>query len=193
MTKNLKLSFVLYMVFYSVIIAWATLFNFFHGVGVNFVALIITLGVILSIKLTDEHTSNRTKEMFWASVAFAGLEFLLYFFIEFGIARGRFFLVLDVFQHIFTSFALLVLAYIIFRYITEIKNVKIGFVEIILGNEKPIKKVKTNKELSNGSLEDKPNKPIENNVEEMQNTNFANTQTSEPTQANVQQEANDEL
>lgn len=194
MTKNLKTSFILYMIFYCVIIAWATLAMFFGGVGVNFVALIVVLGLLLSIKLTDAHVSNRTKEMFWASVAFAAVEFLLYFFIEFGIARGKFFFVLDIFQHIFTGIALFVFAYIIFRYITEMKGVRITFVEIMLGNEKPVKKVKSNKELTNGSLEDKPNKPVEQDPDFHQNSNFTNVQTSEPeTTVQTEPETKDEM
>ena len=190
MTKNLKTSFILYIIFYCVLIAWATLSTFFRGVGINFVALIVVLGLLLSIKLTDSHVSNRTKEMFWASVAFVGIEFLFYFFIEFGIARGRFYTVLDILQHIFTGFALLAFAYVIFRYITEMKNVKITFVEILLGNEKPVKKVKSNKELSNGSLEDKPNKiDVSNDEDFHKNSNFTNVQTNEvPTEPETKDE-----
>ena len=194
MTKNLKTSFVLYMIFYCVLIAWATLSMFFRGVGINFVALIVVLGLILSIKLTDEHVSNRTKELFWASVAFACIEFLLYFFIEFGIARGRFYNVLDILQHVFTGISLLVFAYVIFRYITEMKNVKITFVEIILGNEKPVKRIKTNKDLSNGSLEDKPNKvDVEKDEDFHKNSNYTNVQTNETVITSSEPETNDEM
>ena len=79
MTKNLKLSFILYAIFYSVIIAWATLTRFFGGVGINFVALIVVLALLFAIKLTDDYSNKRTKEMFWTTVGFAAAEFLIYF------------------------------------------------------------------------------------------------------------------
>lgn len=192
MTKNLKLSFVLYMIFYSVILAWATLTSFFGGVGINFVALIVVLALLLTIKLTDEFVSKRTKEMFWASVVFAGLEFLIYLVFEFTIARGNAVKVFWIFQRIFTAFSILAFAYIVFRFITELKGVKIGFIETMLGNRNVSRKKKSNKELSNGSLEDKPNKPVEQNDPDFHsNSNYSNIQTNE-IKAEVVQESKDE-
>ena len=191
MTKNLKLSFILYIIFYSVIIAWATLSAFFHGVGINFVALIVILALLLTIKLTDEFASKRTKDMFWASVVFAGLEFLIYFIFEFGIGSIKVMNVFWVFQKIFTAFAILAFAYVIFRFITELKGVKFTFVEVVLGNEKITRKAKSNKELSNGSLEDKPNKPVEEvNADLHENSNYTNVQQTQTEIA--EQETKDE-
>lgn len=194
MTKNLKLSFVLYMIFYSVIIAWATLTSFFRGVGINFIALVVVMALLLTIKLTDEFVSKRTKEIFWASVAFAGLEFIIYLVFEFTIARGNAITVFWVFQRIFTALALIAFGYVIFRFVTELKDVKIGFVEAMLGNGKPRKKKKSNKELSNGSLEDKPNKTVieQNDSDFHSNSNYSNVQTNEAKPETVVQESKDE-
>ena len=52
--------------------------------------------------------------------------------------------------------AILFFAYTTFRFICEIKEVRIGFIEFILGNKPNSKKVKKSKEIFNGSLEDKP-------------------------------------
>ena len=67
-----------------------------------------------------------------------------------------------VYQNILSTLGMLFFAYIAFRFICEVKNKRIKFIEIMLGNEKRSVKVKKTKELSNGCLEEKPNKQNHN-------------------------------
>lgn len=157
MTKNLKLAFILFSVFFGIIMAWNTLTNFFSGVGLNYVAILVVLALILMLTLTDKFVASRTKELFISVIVFAVLEFLIYFIFEFQIGSFKVWEVFQNFQKVFSFFALLVFAYIAFRVICEVKGIKFGFIETMLGNEKKGTKQKKAKELSNGSLEDKPN------------------------------------
>lgn len=166
MTKNLKLAFILFSVFFGIIMAWNTLANFFSGVGLNYVAILVILALILMLILTDKFVASRTKELFISVIVFAVLEFLIYFIFEFGIGSFKVWEVFHNFQKVFSFLALLVFAYIAFRVICEVKGVKFGFIEVMLGNEKRAPKQKKAKELSNGSLEDKPNHTVEEIHEE---------------------------
>lgn len=157
MTKNLKYSFILFAVFFGIVIAWNTLASFFNGVGINFVALLVVLSLIVMLFITDSFVAKRTRELLIACCVFAALEFLIYFIFEFGIGSLKTFKVFTVFQNIFSFVGILMAGYLAFRFICEIKGVKFGFVEMLLGNEKRVPKQKKAKELSNGSLEDKPN------------------------------------
>ena len=60
--------------------------------------------------------------------------------------------------NVIAALAFLFLAYAIFRLVCEINGTKVGFVEVMLGNKKVQKKERQPKELSNGSLADKPKK-----------------------------------
>jgi hypothetical protein len=75
-------------------------------------------------------------------------------------------------------FCIIIEIYIAFRFITESKNVKIGFVETILGN-KQSKKEKKSKELSNGSLEEKPNNIEKQEIETEEESNPTIEETEE--------------
>lgn len=158
MTKNLKTSYILYLVFASVIIAWQTIFSYFGGVGIGFVAVLLLFSAILTLKILDQHTSNRTKDLFILGIVFSSLELLIYFFIEFKVGSWDALNVFYVIQNVISFLAIFLLVYTMFRFLTEIKNVKISFVECLLGNSKGKKKARKTKELSNGSLEEKPNK-----------------------------------
>lgn len=155
MTKNLKLSYILIAVASAILMAWRTLYNFFGGVGLNFVALVIISTVLLIIVLTDKFAFNRIKDLFIITCAFVVLELITYFGFEFVAipAKGIF-----VYQNILSIFGLLFFCYIAFRFILEFKGIKIGFVEFLLGNARPAKKPKKAIELTNGTLEEKPNK-----------------------------------
>lgn len=157
MTKNLKLTFILYAVFFAIIMAWNTLSQFFFGAGLNFVALLVILAVILIMYLTDKFVASRTRDLFYSIIAFAVLEFLVYFVFEFGIGSYKTWEGFANFQNILTFFAILFFAYLVFKVICEIKGLRFGIIEFILGNSKKSPKQKKAKELSNGSLEDKPN------------------------------------
>lgn len=158
MSKNLKLSFILLLVFASIVIAWWTLISFFGGVGLNFVALIAIISVLLILMLNDNFVTSRIKDMFILACVFAVLELIFFCVIEFGYDISNVIRGFKIYQSIVSVLGILFFIYIIFRFITEIKGVKVSFVETILGNNKRTKKIKTAKELSNGSLEEKPNK-----------------------------------
>ena len=159
MSKNLKVSFLLSFILSVVVISWHTLTNFFGGVGLNYVAVIVVVALLLSIVLFDKHAFSRVADIFFICCVFAILETIVYFPYEFGACSNA-----DVasvffnFQNVYAFLGILFLAYIAFRFVIESKNVRIGFVEFLLGNEKTIKtkKEKKSKELSNGSLEEKP-------------------------------------
>ena len=48
MNKNLKISYILFFVFSAIVIAFRTLASFFGGVGLNFVAMIALVMVVLT-------------------------------------------------------------------------------------------------------------------------------------------------
>jgi len=160
MTKNLKFTFLFSFIISIITIAWHTLSNFFGGVGLNYVAILVLVASMLFIILFDNHAYARSKDLFFVSCAFAFLETIVYFPCEFGGCQdasvaGVFFN----FQNVYAVLGLIFLVYIVFRFITESKNIRISFVEFILGNGSNVKekKVKIAKEFSNGSLEEKPN------------------------------------
>ncbi len=169
MSKNLKISFLLSFILSVVVIAWHTLSNFFGGVGLNYIAILVVVAMLLSIILFDKHTYGRIKDIFFICCVFAFLETIVYFPCEFGGCQdSSVATVFFNFQNVYAFLGLLFLGYIAFRFITESKNVRIGFVEVILGNEKPKKdkKEKKSKEFSNGSLEEKPNTEIKTEEDE---------------------------
>lgn len=161
MSKNLRNSYILYLVFASVIIAWQTIFAYFGGVGVAFAGILVLFSANLTYKIIDKYVSNRTKDLFILNAIFAGFELLIYFFIEFRIGTIGAMQVFYIIQNVISFLAILLLAYTMLRFLTDIKNVKIGFVECLLGNSKGKKKTKKAKEISNGSLEEKPNEKTE--------------------------------
>lgn len=157
MTKNLKLSFILFFIFSAILIAWNTLSSFFSGVAINYVGIVGILFVNLLLILTDKSLFSRIKDLFFTACAFCVLEILVYFAFEFGCADLDVLKGFQVYQNVLTLLGMLFFAYIAFRFITEFKNIRVRFVEIMLGNEKKTVKHKKAKELANGCLEEKPN------------------------------------
>lgn len=174
MSKNLKLSYILLFAFSAILIAWKTLSNFFNGVAINFVGILGLIFAITLICFSDKSIMKRILDLFILACVFGVLELIIYFAFEFGIDLD--YKTIEgfmVYQNIITFMGILFFAYISFRFISEYKNKKFHFIEIMLGNEKrtaKAKKVKATKEVSNGCLEEKPNKshPCNN---ENQNTN----------------------
>ncbi len=157
MTKNLKKSYLLSVIFSCIMIAWRTLANFFGGSGINFVSLIIIIGMLAFFMIKEKYVWKRIKDIYVLICVFSLMEFLIYIIndlvieVNFDVIKG-----FMQFQTFLSVMGLLFLAYIFFRFIMEEKGVKLSFIERILGN-KVQKKVKTNKELANGTLEEKPN------------------------------------
>ncbi len=175
MTKNLKLSYILTLIFAAVVVAWSTLSSFFTGVGINFLVLLGIFCVLLFTILTDKHVLARIKDVFIMLSVLLALEFIVFLVFEFGMvsvpANVELYEVMGVssktlatfkgfciFQNVISVFGILVFAWTLFRFLTDNQNIKISFVEAMLGNNKAEKKERKSKELSNGSLEEKPNK-----------------------------------
>ena len=177
MNKNLKLSFILYIVAAVVIVAWRTLHKFFNGVGLNFVALVIIVALLIGLILCDKFVYNRVKDLFFTLCFLASLELIVYFAFEFAIEPVA--IGFLVYQNILSVLGVLFLSYTMFRFITELKEVKIGFIEFILGNGKTAKQQKKAKELTNGTLEEKPNSIKEEIFTEEQTIQVEQTETEE--------------
>ena len=162
MSKELKLSFILLAVFSAIVMAWKTLMSFFNGVGLNFVAILAIIVVLLLLILQNENVKNRIKDMFLVACVFAVLEFIVYIALEMGVSSLNVYMGFLTYQNVITVLGIFFFAYISFRFITEFKGIRIGFIEFLLGNGKrKTVKEKKSKELENGSLEEKPNKTIE--------------------------------
>lgn len=168
MLKNLKLSYILLFVFSAIVIAFKTLTSFFEGVAINMIALVALVLIILTLSFKDKELMKRIKDLFIIACSFCLLELIIFFACEFGC--GEKLLGFSIYQNIISILGMFFLAYIYFRFLMEIQNKKIKFIEILLGNEKRTPKQKKAKELSNGCLEEKPNCKQEN-VEEQQNNN----------------------
>lgn len=170
MTKELKLPFILLAIFTGIIMAWKTLIGFFSGAGVNFVAILTIMVVLLLLVLQNSVVRRRIMDMFVIAGIITFLEFIAYFPFEFGTSNYKVIEGFLIYQNVITFISILFFAYIAFRFITEYLGKKIGFVEFILGNKSnsgsKVQKEKVNKELENGSLEEKPNKIIEETVDE---------------------------
>ena len=165
MSKNLKLSFILYLVFASIVVAFSTLSKFFGGVGVNFVALCAVLVALIVLMCLDADQFKMLKDLFFIACAFLFVEFIEFFALEFKIGGAD---VAEVFwgiQYVVSLIGLIYFAYIAFRFVSVVKGKKFRFVEAMLTGTKQPKKEKTAKELANGALEDKPNN-LNRDVEE---------------------------
>lgn len=157
MSKKLKLSFILILVLNAICIAWMTFVNFFGGAGINFVAMLCVVGILAYIIVTDKTVRSRIMDMFVLSCLFTVLEFVIYCSFEFGWYTASSLNGFLIYQHVISIIAIFFLCYVLFRFFSELSEKRFKFIEIILGNEKPTKRVKENKELANGSLEEKPN------------------------------------
>ena len=103
-------------------------------------------------------------------------------------------------RNICAIYSILALAYVVFRYISEVKGKKYVFVEYMLGNytpdpskkkEKKVKpskeEIKKNKELENGTLAPKPSS-VENNVVEGETEVSENVEEVEETAEEIKVE-----
>lgn len=153
MSKNLKLNYILSIVFVGIVLAWKTLTNFFWGVGVNFVVLFLIMCALTYIILSDKFIRSRWMDVFCLLTVVFVLEIPVYFGVEFSksVAQGWF-----TYQNVISIICFFVTIYMMFRLFIELKNIRLKFIEVILGNEKISRKPKRAKEFTNGSLEDKP-------------------------------------
>lgn len=176
MSKNLKLSFLLTFLLCAICLAWQTIKTFFSGVGLAFVAVLAIVLAMMVIVILDKETRKRIMDLFCVSVAFVALESIIYFALEFGEPSQSLIRSMHIYQNVINMFAFLFLAYAIFRLICELKGSKIAFIEMMLGNQKNEKKARQSKELSNGSLEEKPKKSeVEVLDDEVENNSIEQT------------------
>lgn len=181
MNKNLNKTLVLYTIFACIFIAWAPLAIFFGdgllmmgntfaaasgtvsegnmspyiGGGICFIAVLIIGVWILSLSLTDKEVKARTKDLFIFGLIFLAVSVLIY------VLTVLVYVALDVrlFLSIVSFLGLVFFIYVIFRMFVEQGKIKSNVVEKMLGNKitKQPKQEKKSKELTNGSLEEKPN------------------------------------
>lgn len=149
---------------FAIGIAISNIISFFHGVGFALIGSSLLLFLAIANILKSEN-----KKRFGDLFILIALEFImfiiLFFAYDFNLngITNKFPLVM---RNICAIYSILALAYVMFRYISEIKGKKYNFVEYMLGNYTPAPKekkvkpskaeVKKNKELENGTLEPKP-------------------------------------
>lgn len=165
MSKNLKTTYVLFFAFTAIVLAWNTLTNFFGGVAINFIALIGLVFAVLLIMIKDKSVWGRVKELFITTCVFCILELIMYFALEFGWCDFDAIEGFLVYQSVISILGMVFFIYLAIRFAFEINNKKVGFIEFILGNKQSTPKVKKAKEITNGSLEEKPkSKPVEHEI-----------------------------
>ena len=149
---------------FAIGIAISNIISFFNGVGFAFIATSILLFLAISNILKSEQ-----KKRFGDLFIFIAIELILltvlFFAYDFALngITNKFPLVM---RNICAIYSVLAVAYVLFRYISEINGKKYNFVEYMLGNyipeprEKKVRlskeEIKKNKELENGTLEPKP-------------------------------------
>ena len=168
MEKNsLHKAYIYIIAIFAIGIAMSNIISFFNGVGFAFIgASVLLVLAVMSILRDETH-----KKRFGDIIVLLALEFLmfivLFFAYDFNLngITNKFPMVM---RNICAIYSLFAIAYVLFRYISEIKGVKYVFVEYMLGNytpdpstkkEKKVKnkeEIKKNKELENGTLEPKP-------------------------------------
>lgn len=162
MSRNLKTTYILLFVFSAVVVAWNTLLRFFSGVALSFITLVGIAFTIFLLSLSDKGIMKRIRDMFIICCAFLVLEIVNYFAFEFGWYSLNSLKGFIVYQNVLSCLAMVFFVYISFRYVFERANKKVNFVEFLLGNVKLERKPKKAKEISNGTLEEKPNKTTVN-------------------------------
>lgn len=149
---------------FAIGIAISNIISFFNGVGFALIGSSVLLFLAVSNILKSED-----KKRFGDIFVLLSLEFImfivLFFAYDFNLngLTNKFPLVM---RNICAIYSILAIAYVLFRYISEIKGKKYNFVEYMLGNyvpetkEKKVKpskaEIKKNKELENGTLAPKP-------------------------------------
>ena len=157
MDKNLKLSYICLTVLTSAMVAWLTLTNYFGGAGVTFVAIAISFIVLSVLYICEVSVRARIKYSYFIALFLVAVETILFFALEFGVDNEVAFKILIAIQKVVIILAVMFLVYVVIRFVCDAKGYKIGFIEQTLGGGKPAKKEKRAKELTNGTLEDKPN------------------------------------
>lgn len=149
---------------FAIGIAISNIISFFNGVGFALIGSSVLLFLAVSNILKSED-KKRFGDIFVLLVLEFIMFIVLFFAYDFNLngLTNKFPLVM---RNICAIYSILAIAYVLFRYISEIKGKKYNFVEYMLGNyvpeakEKKVKpskaEIKKNKELENGTLAPKP-------------------------------------
>lgn len=173
--NNFNKAYIYIIAIFAIGVAISNIISFFSGVGFAFIGASLFLILAIINILKDEEHKKRFGDLF-ILIAIEFLMFIILFFAyDFNLngITNKFPLLM---RNICAIYSLLALGYVIFRYISEIKDKRYKFVEYLLGNYVPEAKAKNgkkaskeeakkNKELENGTLEPKPSS-VEN-VEEI--------------------------
>lgn len=159
MSKNLKTSYILLLIFAAITVTFKTLSLNLFFVGLSFVALLAMLFIVMLIFFKDKEVFKRVKDCFFIACALLVMESIIYFACEYG--TGEYIKGFHIYQNVISFIGFIYMAYVGFRFTMDYLNKKICFIEIILGNQKISNKQKKTKEISNGCLEEKPNQKTE--------------------------------
>lgn len=166
MDRNLKFSLISVVTLACVMLAWRTISAFCNGgMGLGMVALLLVVGLLAYYVVTDAYIRSRVMDLFVLSILFTFMELIVFCASEFGWADYNAIEQFSIYQTFLSIVGFVFLAYSIFRFMYEANNWRFSFIETILGNRKRTKKVKQSKELTNGSLEAKPNRQREESQE----------------------------
>ena len=166
--NNLHKAYIYILAIFAIGVSMANIISFFNGVGFALIGASALLILTILHIVKNESIKKRFGDIFvliMFEFLMISILFVAYDFAIDGISSG--------FVHIMCNvcaiYSLLSVCYVLFRYVGEIKGVKYGFVEYMLGNyisqpkqpkEKKVKpskaEIKKNKELENGTLEPKP-------------------------------------
>jgi len=165
--SNFNKAYMSIMGIFAIGIAISNIMSFFNGVGFALVGAGLLFSVALLNILKDEENKKRFGDIFTLITIELLLLIVIFFAYDFNLnGITKFPLIM---RNICAIYSIFAEAYIIFRYISEIKGYRYQFVEYMLGNyipepkekkekkQKPSKEeIKKNKELENGTLAPKP-------------------------------------
>lgn len=154
MEKKFRLICILSLVLAGIAIAWNTLINYFAGVGINFVAVLAIFSIIFMITIDNYTVRKETKDLFIVNLVIVGIETLVFAMEEYFGRFGNIMYIFYVIQCFLSVFAILYFAYIILKMLFASQGRLGGVFHCLFGSK--TKKPKKAKELTNGSLEDKP-------------------------------------
>ncbi len=181
MEKNFNKAYAYIVAIFTVGLAMANVIAYFRGVGFA----LIGAGVLLFLAISNILKSDKKNRFgdIYALLVFEFIMFIVLFFAyDFNIngITNKFPMIM---RNICAIYSIFAIAYVLFRYVSEVKGKEYKVVEYLLGNytpapkqkkEKKAKKVKLskeeikkNKELENGTLEPKPSTVIAEPVEEV--------------------------
>ena len=183
--NNFNKAYIYIIAIFGIGVAISNIISFFSGVGFA----LIGASVLLILAIMNIFKHDELKRRFWDIFVLIAIEILiliiLFFAYDFSLSvYPQYNIETDfplVMRNICAIYSLFAIAYIVFRYISEINGKKYKVIEFLLGNrvsgtkEKKVKRskeeIKKNKELENGTLEPKPsslenNATVQNEVEE---------------------------